>query len=166
MFFVSDIKDNKIGITDSDDMVEEFFFESDVVRFVEKDKLNIYGLTVYNHKTECRPMHIGVRPRKDILVGLLDKWKGVHNKWTGQIVEDYLSSLKVGTVITVDYSDKDTSGRVFRGRTEITKTNQDEWLFSDDLNTFSGKKDDSRFGAWCLEVAYIFSSQVKALSVK
>lgn len=56
MFFVSSIKGNRIGITDSDDMVEEFFSESDVVRFVEKDKLNIYGLTVYNHKAECKPM--------------------------------------------------------------------------------------------------------------
>lgn len=52
MYYVSSIKDNKIGITDSKDNVEEFFTYTQVGKMREKG-LSIYGVGYYNGKLKA-----------------------------------------------------------------------------------------------------------------
>lgn len=157
MFYVSSIKNNKIGITDTNDFVEEFYTDSDIVSFIKKD-IDIYGTSLYNNKSNSSPIKINQSLSESTLKTLLSEWKKVHNKWTGHKVEDYLASAKIGTKVEVDYSYRgDGDGRVHNGTTVIKRLDYDNWLFEDTNNTFSGKTGDSRFAAWALEVSCIGS---------
>lgn len=163
MFFVSDeIKEptgrTKIGITDSYDSVQEYYTNSEIVSFVEEKKINIYGVSIFNHKATCNIMNTGVTLKKSVLRELLDNWKKVHNPWNGVPVEDYLASAKVGTVVTIDYSyTGDGDGRRHSGLTKTTKIDTDLWEYEDTENCFSGEVGNSRRAAANLEVAYIYS---------
>ena len=166
MFFVSDeIKEpsglTRIGITDSYDSVQEYYKNSEIVSIVRKG-INIYGVSIYNDKATCSIIGVGRTLQKSVLKELLDNWKKVHNKWSGIPVEDYLASAKVGTVITVDYViTSDGDRRKHSGFTKISKIGDDLWKYEDEDNTFSGEIKDSRFAAWCLEVAYIYSKPTR-----
>lgn len=156
MLYVSNvIKDNQIEVTDTSTGKTEILSNKAIVKLVENKEADIYGVDVYNHKAECTPLKINQTLDILKLIALINKWRKIHNSWTAKPVEDYLACLKVGTIINVDYHDKDTAGRVFSGTTTLKKLNYDEWLFTDEENTCSGNKGDSRFAAWALDVSCI-----------
>lgn len=45
MFYVSSLKGNKIGITDTRDNKEEFYSNKEIVQFVESKVVDIYGVS-------------------------------------------------------------------------------------------------------------------------
>lgn len=161
MFYVSSIVDldKKIGITDTDDGVEEFYTDAQIYEFMDKGLVDIYGTSPYNYKANCTALEIDRTITISRLKNLLDEWGRIHNRWHGHPVEDYLASAKIGTKITVDYTYiGDGDRRRHRGITRLTKLNYDEWYYDDTDNIASGKKYDSRFAAHCLEVACLYSS--------
>lgn len=165
MFYVSSLKDNKIGITDTRDNKEEFYSNKEIVQFVESKVADIYGVSVFNHEADCTVLQTDKSLSSSKLKELLTNWKNLHNPWTGVKVQDYLAEAKVGTIIDVDYITTDSSGRPHRGNTVIKKLDYDNWKYEDTNNTASGDIGNSRFAAWTLEVACIYS-KCQRLSIK
>lgn len=162
MFYVSSVidKDRKIGVTDTKDGVEEFYTDAQVAKFLVEDKIDIYGTSYYNYKANCTALKINQILSVSKLTDLVNKWKKVHNQWTGYPVEDYLAEAKIGTTIRVDYFyHADGDGRTHNGTTVIKKLNYDEWSYVDDNNCASGGKGSNRFAGWCLEVSCVYSSR-------
>lgn len=165
MFYVSSLKGDKIGITDTTDNIEEFYSNREVVNFVHK-RLNIYGISVFNNKADCTVLNVNKTINKSELVSLLNNWRKVHNQWTGIPVEDYLAEAKQGTKIVVHYTYRgDGDHRIHNEVTQLVKIDaiNDKWKYDDTCNTFSGEIRDSRFAAACLETACIYS---KASSIE
>ena len=158
MFYISSLKDNLIGVTDTRDGIEEFYKDKDIFKLLESG-IEIYGTNKFNYKSNSNPIEIDIEIKKSKLIDLLDKWKKVHNNWTGRDVANYLASVKVGTEITVQYITKGTKG-VNRGKTVIKKLNYDEWIYEDTVNVASGRTGNHDFAAWNLEVACIYSTPV------
>ena len=158
MFYVSSVVDEntKIGVTDTEDGVEDFFTNKELTKIVKENKINVYGASYYNYKVTCTIL----KPNQDIdsseLRRRLDDWKKVHNQWTGEPVENYLAEARIGTLIIVDYSyTGDGDRRQHTCSTMLKKIEDDKWLYKDDSNTMSGNVGDSKFAAWALEVACI-----------
>lgn len=166
MLYISSVidKDLKIGITDTDDNVEEFYTDSQIVTFLKKNKLNIYGTSYYNYKANCTPIKINQTLDAHTLNSLLRKWKEVHNQWSGYPVEDYLASAKIGTAIRVEYVYRASSGDNKFGVSQLAKLDYDKWYYLDKDNIMSGNTGDSRFAAHCLETACIYS-RVKTIDI-
>ena len=160
MFYVSSIKGDKIGVTDTADGVEEFYTDSQIVQFLES-KVDIYGTSYYNHKANCSVIKINQNLNVDLLRTLLSSWKKLHNQWEGHKVEDLLASSKVGTRITVQYIVQCSNGTKERGQTVLTRVDNDYWDFKDTSNVMSGKFGDSRFAAQALEIACIYSTPLR-----
>lgn len=157
MFYVSSIDGEKIGVTDTRDGKEEFYTDSQIAKFLKDKVADIYGTDYYNHKANCTVIEINKTITSTKLKSLIANWREVHNRWTGHPVEDYLASAKIGTKVIVEYIyTGDGDRRPSRGTTVIEKLSYDEWLYKDEDNTMSGKTGDSRFAAWCLEVACIY----------
>lgn len=154
MFFVSRVKGNDIYIKDSKDNIEEKVKNRVIVRLMEDKILNIYGVSIYNHTAECKPISTDIKGSKTELRNLLDDLERVHNKWTLKPIEDYLASLKVGSVVQIEYKDYDSSGNIFHGTITIKKLDEDLWLYEDKNSTFTGDKGNSRFAADVLDIAY------------
>lgn len=55
MFYVSSVVDEntKIGVTDTEDGVEDFFTNRELAKIVKEDKINVYGASYYNYKVTC-----------------------------------------------------------------------------------------------------------------
>lgn len=159
MFYVSSIKNDSLyGITDTRDGVEEFYTDAQIVKFLTKDKLDIYGTSYFNYKSNCAVVSIDMDLNETKLKSLIQEWGKVHNQWTGHKVEDYLASSKIGTKIIVDYVvHPDGGGRPVSATTVIKRLSYDEWLFEDTDNVASGERGNSRFAAWALEVACLYS---------
>lgn len=158
MFYVSSINGDKIGVTDTSDSVEEFYTDAQIAKFLKGKVVDIYGTSYYNYKANCTVLEINKVITSEKLKSLLADWRKVHNQWTGHQVEDYLASAKIGTKIIVEYVyTGDGDRKQHRGTTVIKKLSYDEWCYEDTDNTMSGKTGDSRFAAWCLEVACIYS---------
>lgn len=160
MFYVSSIVDEntKIGVTDTEDGVEDFFTNKELAKIVKEDKINVYGASYYNYEVECTVLTPNITLLSSKLKELLDAWRKFHNPWTGHPVEDYLACAKIGTKIVVDYSYVgDGDRRQHNCSTILKKIGDDKWSYKDDENTMSGKVDDSRFAAWALEVSCIYS---------
>lgn len=160
MFYVSSIPNEhyKIGVTDTEDGVEDFFTNKELAKIVKEDKINVYGVSYYNYKVTCTVLKPNQTINSSELQRRLADWKKVHNQWTGEPVENYLAEAKTGTLITVDYSYVgDGDRRQHNCSTILKKIGDDKWSYKDDENTMSGKVDDSRFAAWALEVACIYS---------
>lgn len=165
MFFVSDeVKEVtgevKIGVTDSYDSVKEYYTNREIVSFVRKKKINIYGVSIYNDYATCTEITLNTSIEKSKLVKLLEEYKKVHNNWNKLPIDDYLASAVVGTKIVISYKNRGSDGHIYKGETKVEKVGVDKWKYIDDNNTFSGEIGDSRFASWALEVAYIFATPV------
>ena len=159
MFYISSVKDNKIGITDTKDNIEEFYTNDQVCDFLKNKKIDIYGTSYYNYMCNPTPLVINQTLKESRLRELVFNWKKLHNAWEGHKVEDYLACAKVGTKIIVDYSYiGDGDRRSHTGTSIIKKLRYDEWYFEDKNNTSSGERGSSRFAAWVLEVACVYSN--------
>ncbi len=165
MFFVSKVNGNDIYIKDSKDNVEEKVKNRIIVRLMEKKILNIYGVSIYNHTAECKSISVNIDGNKMELRNLLDDLKRVHNKWTLKPIEDYLASLKVGSVVQIEYEGYGSSGNIFYSTTTIKKLDEDLWLYNDEASTFTGNKGDSRFAAYMLDIAYCSAVSAKVIKV-
>lgn len=152
MYYISSKKDNRFGVTDTKDNVEELYREDEIAYFIRDKGLSIEGAYVFNHKADCTVLHPFKCLSKTVLLSLLKAWKELHNPWTGYPVQWYLAEAEVGTRITVDYHDKS-----YKGRSELVKLSIDEWKFIDTGNTASGDIGNHAFAAWALEVACIYN---------
>ena len=52
MFYLSSINGSKYGITDTVDGIEELYTGREIAKFVERDKITIYGVVIYNHTVD------------------------------------------------------------------------------------------------------------------
>ena len=52
MFYLSSINGSKYGITDTVDDIEELYTGREIAKFVERDKITIYGVVIYNHTAD------------------------------------------------------------------------------------------------------------------
>ena len=159
MFYLSSINGSKHGITDTVDDIEELYTGREIAKFVERDKITIYGVVIYNHTVDNATILVpNISIEKAELIKRIDNWRKVHNKWTGLPVSDYLACAKIGTIITVDYISYTDEGHYpIKGTTVIIKKEEDTWIFNDINNTFNGKEGNSEFAAWALEVSCIYS---------
>lgn len=163
MFYVSSIRGNKIGVTDTSDGVEVFCTDKDIYNILEdKNRTeDIYGTSPYNGMANCTVLKINQLLSKSKLLELIGNWKKVHNQWSGYPVDDYLAEAKLGTKIIVTYSyygDGDRKKHI--DKTVLKKLSWDNWKYEDTSNTMSGKCGSSRFAAWALEVACIYSNML------
>lgn len=167
MFYISSfVDDNKIGVTDTRDWVEEFVTNKDIVKLVEGKKADIYGVDVFNHKANCTPLTVDIQLKKSELLDRLRTWKEVHNKWNARPVEDYLACAKIGTRIEIDYVvTADADGRKSNAHASLEKKSWELWIHEDTHSTFSGRSDDSRYAAWVLDVTCL-GCRLKHLEIK
>lgn len=137
---------DKVGITDTEDGVEEFFTNAQVVK-LEQDK-NIgtiygcycYGKSKYEMYAFCTPMTLGQSASGIKFIELADAFKKMHNPWHLYPVRDYLASLKVGTIIIIDYKFVgDGDHRTHRCTGLFRKTGIDTWDYEDDNSGWAGK---------------------------
>ena len=163
MFYVSSIRGNKIGVTDTSDGVEVFCTDKDIYNIL-KDKNrteDIYGTSPYNGMANCTVLKINQSLSKSKLLELMGNWKKVHNQWSGYPVDDYLAEAKLDTKIVVTYSYYgDGDRKKHTGKTVLEKLSWDSWKYEDTNSTFSGRYGDSRFAARCLESACIYSNML------
>lgn len=160
MFYVSSVPNEhyKIGVTDTEDGVEDFFSNKELAKIVHEDKINVYGASYYNYEVECTVLTPNITISSSKLKELLDAWRKLHNPWTGHPVEDYLACAKIGTKIVVDYSYVgDGDRRLHNSQSIITKLADEKWKFEDNDNMADGEIGDSKFAAWALEVSCIYS---------
>ena len=161
MFYVSSIQPNGlIGVTDTDDNVEEFYTSRKLAEIIKDsrkrlDEVHVFGCQLWNNDAECQVIKLGQTLDVDTLKALISKWRGCHNPWEEFGVECYLAGAKVGTVIVVAYDCTDTSGRVSHCDTRLVRTSISDWYFEDSSNTMSGKYSDSRFATWALDVCCV-----------
>ena len=167
MFYVSSVVDEntKIGVTDTEDGVEDFFTNKELTKIVKDDKINVYGASYFNYKVTCTVLKPNKTLNSSELKLRLENWKKVHNQWTGEPVENYLAEAKIGTTINVIYSFVgDGDRRQHTCETVLKKIGDDKWSYVDDTNTMSGKVGDSKFAAWALEVSCIYN-RLKRLDI-
>lgn len=153
MFYVSSVldEDYKIGVTDTDDGVENFFTNKELSRIVHDKKIKVYGTSYYNYRVDCTVLKPNQVLSSSKLQTLLRKWRAVHNRWNGYPVEDYLAMCRVGSKIIVDYS-YPVNGALKQGITTLVKLDTDKWKYTDTNNTFSDTIADSVFASWCLDI--------------
>lgn len=168
MFYVSAVHDgqsksNKIGITDTNDGIEEIWTNKDLVKVVESKVAYVYGVSIFNHIAECIPIKMNTRLSQVKLVSLLKKWREVHNPWTGAPVEAYLASAKIGTRIVVNYVSTGSSGQTIKGTTELTRLDYDTWHYEDTDNISSGENCNTSLATHHLEVAALYSKPTQIL---
>lgn len=162
MFYVSSVVDEerKIGVTDTEDGVEDFFTNKELTKIVHKDKIVVYGASYYNYRVTCTVLEPNKKINSSELRKRIENWGRVHNSWTGEPVENYLAEAKIGTVVTVDYiSTSDADRRLkSKGCTVIKKVGDDKWTYEDTSNIASGRTGNSKFAAWTLEVACLYNT--------
>lgn len=164
MFYVSSIsEDGKIGITDTRDSVEEFYTDSQVCNFLNKDKIDIYGTSYYNYHSNCTVLRLNQKLSKKKLVKLIDDWRKLHNQWKGYVVEDYLAESRIGSVIRVEYESESSSGDICSYSLSMKRLSYDEWLIRDEGQDLQ-ESGSSRLAAYHLEVACIYS-KCKSLNI-
>lgn len=134
MFYVSSIENGKIGVTDTDDNVEEFYKDRELFKIINKYKLKVYGTSIYNGETNSKPLVLNQEIARGKLVNLLDEWRKLHNPWVGHGLEDYLATLEVGTKILIYYV---SDVRFKRSVASFEKVGVDSWYFVDKNNTFT-----------------------------
>ena len=165
MFYVSCVSPSGlIGVTDTNDGVEEFYKNSEIVSIIESKKAKIFGVSVFNHKAE--PTALTIDRVLDVyeLDNRINAWRKLHNPWTEKPVEYYLAEAQIGTAINVAYRAKVTGGRWMNGVTRLVRISYDEWYFYDPESTVNKSTGDSSFAASCLEVACIYSKP-EAMSI-
>lgn len=153
MFYVAKLDGGRIGVADTEDGVVDWFSDKELFTLIKKHNLNIYGTSIYNYKCNPTALSINNTLKLDKLTELVNAWSKLHNQWSGYVVEDYLASAKVGTVITVDYVYTGSGGERHQGNTELSRVGDDAWLYKDDSNLLNGKTLNSRKAAWALDVA-------------
>lgn len=130
MLYVSTIKDKShIGVTDTDDNIEEFYSNSDLVHFYKDLKLMIYGCYVYNNVAELTELTINRQLEKSALLGLVNILKTANNPWNMYPLRDYMACLKVGTCFTIMFIDRTSSGITISNKAIFTKVGLDNWKF-------------------------------------
>lgn len=160
MLYVSSFKDKMIGIKDTDDWVEEFVTESELVGVVRDKKLHIAGVKLWNNKPECSIITLDQTLDKQTLLGLLAAWKKVHNPWTGYPVVRYLASAKVGTKVTVRNIGSDGSTNI----SSIERLDYNTWLYNSTHSIADGERGDYEFAAYCLDIECLHY-RVKSLTI-
>lgn len=130
MFYVSGgSADSIIEITDSDDGVVDKFTNKELVNFVAKHKVKIYGLNIYNHTASIIPVVFGNKLKSDFMY-LVNNNKKINNPWTVFPVETFMSSFNIGTKITIEFED-DIRGRLYYGSAILVRKSYDDWLVRD-----------------------------------
>ena len=165
MFYVSCLSPSGlIGVTDTNDGVEEFYKNNEIVSIIESKKAKIFGVSVFNHKAE--PTALTIDRVLDVyeLENRINAWRKLHNPWSGKPVECYLAEAQIGTAINVAYRTQATGGRWMNGVTRLVRLSYDEWYFYDPMSTANKSTGDSSFAASCLEVACIYSKP-EAMSI-
>lgn len=162
MFYVSSVVDEnyKIGVTDTDDGVENFFTNKELSGIVHDKKIKVYGTSYYNYRVDCTVLKPNQVLSSGKLQALLRKWRAVHNRWNGYPVEDYLAMCRVDSKIIVNYISTDI---LKQSTTTLVKLDVDKWRYTDDNNTMSDTIDNSVFAAWCLDI--IPSSGIRKIQV-
>lgn len=164
MFYISsvDLSKDKIGITDTTDNVEEFYTQKDLVKFHDKG-IKIIGSSYYNYKCTPTVIQRNICGRASDLRVLLDNWKKVHNSWNGEPVENYLASLRSGTIILVDCIYHGSSGSVTNDHLKLVKKKDDNWQMFAESNTCDEEIGDTHFAAWALDVYYCGARPTKLI---
>lgn len=163
MFYISSKKDNTWGITCTDNGVERFFTEEELVILTKRDSIKVYGLDTSNNRAKCielRPLEKG---REVELRNRLNKWRNEHNPWNEYPVENYLAMLPISTIIRVDYTSFGENNIRHSGSMQIKKIDIDTWKMFDNNNINNNKTGDHQFGTRCLEQSYVYSSRVDGL---
>lgn len=142
---------NRIGITDSDDGVEEFYTNKQVYDFIEKDGIRIYGQYIYGvhqYKMFVFPFPIkklNVKCESSILKELFDKNRKQHNGFQIPLIAAYLVSLVKGTEIYLSWSDRmDGTGQVANLHISLVKLDTDLWQCGGDCWCSSNKVDSNK----------------------
>lgn len=166
MLYVSDVKEvglkKIVSVTDTDDNVVESIESKKLAEMIENDKdLHVYGASYWNHDVECTVLTPNTRCNSDRLRSLIDKWRNVHNQWSGAHVEDYLACIEVGVVIEVQWETRTSSGSTAKGVSVLQKSGIDEWRYKDTSNVASGSIFNSCMAAWALEVACIYAKPIR-----
>lgn len=157
MFYVSCVSSSGlIGVTDTNDGVEEFYKNSDIVDILASKKVKIFGVSVFNRKAEPTALTLDKVLDVHELEGRVIAWRNLHNPWTGKPVEYYLAEAQVGTAINVAYRTQTSDKRWVKGVTRLVRLSYDEWYFYDPDSVANGRVGDSEFAARCLEVACIY----------
>lgn len=152
MFYVSSIKGSKIGVTDTSDGIEEFFSDKQVVDML-KNKINIFGTSLWNNSSNAKILDIDQVGSVGVLKSMIAKVRKTHNNWTLRDLANYLASLQKGTVIRIEYLYTGSYGESISSKTTLQRLDYDNWLYEDEESTFSGMKGDSDFAAWAVDVA-------------
>ena len=96
MFYVSSIKDGKIGVTDTTDGVEEFYKESQILKFITDDSIIIYGTCPFDSSLNCKVLRFGIDiSSDDISRYLYDCKLHYSHVLKARYIDDLLASAKV-----------------------------------------------------------------------
>lgn len=159
MFYVSSIKGDKIGITDTKDGIEEFYSNRQVVAFHEQNKLEICGARFWNHEADCTPLVLNQTLKVSELEKRLNEWRKLHNYWTEAPVRDYLACAKIGTEIIVNYTYVgDGDRRRHSATSKLKRFSYDEWRFLDTSSGFSGEVGSTDWITAMIEISCIYST--------
>ena len=128
---------DKIGITDTKTGKETFYTNQQVYKLLKSDGLNIYGTYCYgadkyNMYVFATPQEFNVSVSRSKLKELFVVNKKQHNKWSLYPIADYLASLKVGSSISIEFTDySEGSGNTFTDTVAIEKVDDDLWYQSE-----------------------------------
>lgn len=151
MFYVSSIKGGKVGVTDTTDGVEEFYNESQILKFITDDSIIIYGTCPFDGSPNCKVLRLGIGISSDDISRYLYDCKSHYSHaLKARYIDDLLASAKVGTKIRMSYTDKMNYTHICT----FTKLDCDYWKYSDPASLESKKDGNSRFASSLMRKVY------------
>lgn len=163
MYFVSSIKDDLIGVTDTKDWKEDFVSKSLVARMYLMKGIKVIGTEIFDKEVKrVTQIKVGVALSSNRLNEVLKDYRNRHNPWEALKVTEYLATARVGTVITIDYTFIGDGDRRKHYETSIiTRKDWDSWLFEDTSSEFNGIMIDTESILDYLEISTMYSTPTK-----
>lgn len=85
-------------------------------------------------------LNTGANFNKEGLLSVLKQWKELHNPSTDRLVGSYLDLAPIGTKIVINYYGfGDGTRQRFDSVSTITRLEDGNWLYKEELNTFDGR---------------------------
>lgn len=133
MFYISSKNNDKYGITDTSDGVEEFYSSRKIYDLMKNNKLLIYGASCWNNDAECDILILGKKFDSNILKSRIDTCRKLNNPWNEKPILNYLVELSAGTKFIISATDyTPETHRPFTVKSMFIKKDVDSWFFDSD----------------------------------
>lgn len=145
MLYISTKKINKIGVTDTDDMVEELYTKAELRRIISNKAItnNIFGLRGTLDKPEYYPITIDKPINKKEFICLISEYKNSKNDFDQRRLADLFASAVVGSVLQIDWKGAASNG-IKQHKLVLKKIDYDRWNTKCDSPELNNRSFDNR----------------------